>query len=238
MSSILIVEDEPTIAQSLQYVLEAEGFQCHWCDLARKGISYALSECVDLVILDVGLPDISGFEACKSIREQSDVPIIFLTARSEEIDRVVGLEIGADDYVVKPFSPREVCARVKVILKRTRSKLSHSVGDDNFEHRHNAVMSMGEFSIDRLNVKIRYLNVTLPLTKAEYKIFYHLIVNPRQVFSRTQLLVAMDSPCTESYERSVDTHIKTLRAKLKKAGANVASVETVRGFGYRYEPEL
>ena len=231
MPSILIVEDEPTIAHSLQYVLQAEGFECRWCNLAQSGIAYALEERVDLVILDVGLPDASGFEACKKIRAQSDVPIIFLTARSEEIDRVVGLEIGADDYVVKPFSPREVCARVKAILKRTQ-KSDASVAAN--EHRG---ADADGFIVDTRNIEIQFKHKMLPLTRTEYKLFHHLLSNPRQVFSRGQLLTVMESPNHESYERSVDTHIKTLRAKLKDAGAQASAITTVRGFGYRYEPE-
>ena len=231
MSLILIVEDEPTIAQSLQYALQAEGFQCHWCDLAYNGIVYALEKEVDLIILDVGLPDMSGFEACKRIRAECEVPIMFLTARSDEIDRVVGLEIGADDYVVKPFSPREVCARVKAILKRIPSSDSHR------KHIDNTRTQIDGFIIDNKNIEVTFANQTLPFTKAEYKIFHHLLSNPRHVFSREQLLTAIESPNHESYERSVDTHIKTLRAKLKKAGAKSSLITTVRGFGYRYEPE-
>lgn len=124
MPSILIIEDESSIAETLLFALQQEGFTTHWESLASKGLDYIKKQPVDLVIMDIGLPDISGFEACKQLRHFSDIPLIFLTARSEELDKVVGLEIGADDYVVKPFSPREVTARVKVILKRRNSTVA------------------------------------------------------------------------------------------------------------------
>ena len=117
MATVLIVEDEAAIADTLVYALQAEGFTTRWATLAGEALTLLEREAFDLAILDVGLPDISGFEACKRLRRFSDVPVMFLTARNDEIDRVVGLEIGADDYVVKPFSPREVAARVKAILK-------------------------------------------------------------------------------------------------------------------------
>ena len=119
MAHILIVEDESSIADTLVFALQADGQQCIWLQLARDAVAQVQRQPVDLIILDVGLPDINGFEACKLIRQHSNVPILFLTARDSEIDRIVGLEIGADDYVTKPFSPREVAARVRAILKRT-----------------------------------------------------------------------------------------------------------------------
>ena len=227
MPHILIVEDELSIAQSLEFVLQSEAFGTQHLTLAREGLNYVKTMPVDLVILDVGLPDMTGFEACKELRKFSDVPVMFLTARADEIDRIVGLEIGADDYVVKPFSPREVAARVKAILKRRPAPPLIST-----EAMAIAAPVMGDFSVDAHRVEIRYQGYVLPLTKVEFVIFQTLLSQPMRVFSRAQLLESLAGPQWENYERTIDTHIKTLRAKLRDAGADVNVIKTVRGFGY------
>lgn len=217
-NNILLIEDEIGIADNIIYALNTEGFNTIWLQLGNEGIDYIHKNPVDLVILDIGLPDINGFEVCKSIRRQSEVPIIFLTARSEEIDRIVGLEIGADDYVSKPFSPRELSARVKAILKRTYRTTDAT--------EHNSL-----FEINEKQNCIRYMGKELILTRYEYLILKTLLNRPQQVFSRSQL---MDSVWTEpeaSYDRAVDTHIKSLRAKLKKVNQQ-DPIQTHRGFGY------
>lgn len=227
MPHVLIVEDESSIAETLLFVLKSEGFTVHWESVAAKGLDYIKQHQVDLVIMDVGLPDITGFEACKQLRHFSDVPLIFLTARGEELDRVVGLEIGADDYVVKPFSPREVVARVKVILKRRTT----SVATANTEAKENSV-----FELDTERKLIRFCGEPVTLTKLEYQLLEYFLQRPERVLSREQLLEAVGIASDANYDRSIDTHIKTIRSKLRKINPDLDPIKTQRGFGYFYEP--
>lgn len=228
MPNILVVEDEPSIAESLIFVLESESFTAHWETLAAKALLYVQRHSVDLIILDVGLPDMTGFEACKLLRKFSEVPVIFLTARGMEVDRVVGLEIGADDYVVKPFSPRELAARVKAILKRTRPM-------PRIQPSTRAVIS--EFSIDAERKTAYYKQQPLTLTRLEFSLLQTLVEHPERVFSREQLLVSLGISIDASYDRSIDGHIKTLRAKLRAVAPDAEPIKTLRGFGYSYHPE-
>ncbi|MFG0585884.1 two-component system response regulator CreB [Pseudomonas sp. zjy_9] len=224
MPQILIVEDEAAIADTLVYALQAEGFTTHWSSLGSEALPLLESGRFDLAILDVGLPDISGFEVCKRLRRFSEVPVIFLTARSEEIDRVVGLEIGADDYVVKPFSPREVAARVKVILRRmVPRETTESVAP-------------GVFQIDDAAFRIHYHGQALSLTRHEFRLLRTLLGQPGRVFSREQLLDALGVPSEAGYERNIDSHIKSLRAKLRSVAATEEPIQTHRGLGYSFEP--
>jgi two-component system, OmpR family, catabolic regulation response regulator CreB len=227
MPHILILEDEPSIAESLIFVLKAEGFTVHWETLANKALAYAQNKIVDLTIMDVGLPDMSGFEACKQLRKFSDVPVIFLTARGDELDRVVGLEIGADDYVVKPFSPREVAARVKAILKRTQAvaKAPEPINRAN------------DFWVDADRKLIHFRQQPLPLTRFEFCLLQTLIEQPGRVFSRDQLLTAVGVSSDAGYDRAIDGHIKTLRAKIRAIAPHADPIKTQRGFGYAYEPD-
>lgn len=228
MPSVLIIEDESSIAEPLVFALQQEGFATHWVSLASKGLDYIKQQVVDLVIMDVGLPDISGFEACKQLRQFSDVPLMFLTARGEELDRVVGLEIGADDYVVKPFSPREVTARVKVILKRRIvSVATQNKPDENVP---------AEFDLDAERKQIRFCGELLLLTKLEYQLLEYFLQRPERVLSREQLLEAVGIASDANYDRSIDTHIKTLRSKLRKINGVLDPIKTQRGFGYFYQP--
>lgn len=232
MSHILILEDEPSIAESLIFVLQAESFSTHWETLATKALAYIKTQQVDLVIMDVGLPDMTGFEACKQLRKFSEVPVMFLTARGEELDRVVGLEIGADDYVVKPFSPREVAARVKAILKRMRPVI---VATNNLPML--ATEKQHEFIIDTERKTIHYRQQLLQLTRFEFCLLQALVEQPGRVFSRDQLLTAVGVTADAGYDRSIDGHIKTLRAKLRTVDAAADPIKTQRGFGYSYHPE-
>ncbi len=232
MAHILIVEDEPSIADTLLFVLQGEGFSVTWKTLACDGLKLLQTTPIDLVIMDVGLPDITGFEACKQLRKFSNVPVIFLTARGDELDRVVGLEIGADDYVVKPFSPREVAARVKAILKRVVPiPISASVQIESQPE------AKAEFHIDQARLQILYRGQLLQLTRVEFKLLQTLVEQPQRVFSRDQLLTAMGATAEAGYDRSIDTHIKTLRAKLRSIAADAEPIQTQRGFGYSYQPE-
>lgn len=225
MPQILIVEDEAAIADTLVYALQAEGFVTHWTSLGGEALTLLENGVFDLAILDVGLPDISGFEVCKRLRRFSEVPVIFLTARSEEIDRVVGLEIGADDYVVKPFSPREVAARVKVILRRVLPR-------DTAE-----VLAPSLFQIDEAAFRIHYHGQALSLTRHEFRLLRTLLGQPRRVYSREQLLDALGVASEAGYERNIDSHIKSLRAKLRAIAPREEPIQTHRGLGYSFEPE-
>ena len=225
MTHILIVEDEHSIADTLIFVLQAEGFSVTWKTLANEALEVVRSASIDLVIMDVGLPDITGFEACKQLRKFSNVPVIFLTARGDELDRVVGLEIGADDYVVKPFSPREVAARVKAILKRVIPPVVFASGKVE-----------SEFIINNEKLQIYYQGQLLQLTRVEFKLLQTLVEQPQRVFSRDQLLTATGAATDAGYDRNIDTHIKTLRAKLRVVAPTAEPIQTQRGFGYSYQP--
>lgn len=222
--TILVIEDEPAIADNITYALKTEGFEYIWCTTGAEGLESHASNQVDLIILDVGLPDTNGFELCKEIRKTSSVPIIFLTARSDEIDRVVGLEIGGDDYMVKPFSPRELTARIKAIIRRS----SNGTCDTTQMQQ----ISSLPFAVDIQKMAICYHGSMLDLSRYEFKILQTLIEHPGRVFSREQLMQrAWDVPDV-SLERTVDTHIKTIRSKLKAVKPDIDPIETRRGFGY------
>lgn len=221
MPGILIVEDEIAIAETLLFALQGEGFRAHRVALAQEALAALRAEVIDLVILDVGLPDMSGFDCCKALRRFSTVPVMFLTARADEVDRVVGLEIGADDYVVKPFSPREVVARVRAILKRTVPVSARAAG---------------EFEVDLARHSIRYLGQALKLTALEFRLLQQFAGSPERVFSREELLAAVGAATDAGYERNVDTHIKALRAKLREVSPSAEPILTHRGFGYSYQP--
>jgi two-component system catabolic regulation response regulator CreB len=220
---IVLVEDEAAIAENVVYALKNEGLRVDWYELGEQSLAHLHSQPADLVILDVGLPDISGFELCKKIRQFSDVPIIFLTARSDEIDRVVGLEIGGDDYVVKPFSPRELVARVKVILRRNVTAVVEQPSKQ---------IQCTAFTIDLPKRKICYHSTPLELTAYEFGILQVLLGQPERVFTREQLMDAVWPSSQESFDRSVDTHIKLLRAKLKLIDEAEQPLVTHRGVGY------
>ena len=229
MPHILIVEDEAAIADTLVYALQAEGFATTWSNLAGEALERLRQQPFDLLILDVGLPDISGFEACRRLRRFSDIPVIFLTARNAEVDRVVGLEIGADDYVVKPFSPREVAARAKAILRRLAPR----------EPAQDAppLQPDGPFQVDLERYRIHYRGQPLALTRHEFRLLQTLLGQPQRVFTRERLLDALGVAAEVGYERTVDSHIKSLRAKLRQVDPVAEPIQTHRGLGYSYDPE-
>lgn len=216
---ILIVEDEPAIADTIQYALETEGFDTRHLAAGRPVLDILESAAIDLIVLDIGLPDISGIELCLEIRKRSTVPIIFLTARDAEVDRVVGLEIGGDDYVTKPFSPRELAARVRAVLRRGASAPDADV-------------TAPGFMLDESRRLITYCDTPLELSHYEYRILRIFIQRPGHVYSREQLMnLAWDEP-ESSMDRTVDAHIKNLRAKLKSVRPNHDPIVTHRGVGY------
>ena len=237
-SHILLLEDEESIADALIYSLKAEGFQVTWWQLVQDVLTNF--QHADLLILDVGLPDGNGFELCKQIRRHSEVPVIFLTARASEIDRVVGLEIGADDYVVKPFSPRELVARVKAILKRTQRQLPIGaiIPDSQLIHDPLATNDQlqGDFILRANAVQILLKQQPLPLTALEYRLLCHFLAHPKQVLSREQLLQSCGLAADAGYDRNIDTHIKSLRAKFRQI-SELNYLLTQRGFGYSLHPQ-
>ena len=227
--TILVAEDETAIADTVLYALRSEGFAAEHVLLGGEVAAKVRAGKVDLVVLDVGLPDITGFEVCRQLRTFSDIPVIFLTARDSEIDRVVGLELGADDYVVKPFSPRELVARVRARLRRHAPPAS----TDWQVH--------GRFEIDREGRRIRYAGQALDLTRYEYGLLETLLQRPGAVLTRAQLMDRVWTDALDSGDRTVDTHIKTLRAKLRDVdgaidgasdGAGDDRIRTHRGLGY------
>ena len=222
---ILIVEDERAIAETIQYALETDGFETHCLASGKPVISLLEKEAIDLIILDIGLPDINGMELCKQIRKTHSLPIIFLTARADEVDRVVGLEIGGDDYVVKPFSPRELSARIKAVLRRTQQAA--------------AVPSPSQaFQINESRRQISYFGTPVELSRYEYNLLKILIHRPGQVYSRDQLMdLAWDEP-EASMDRTVDAHIKNIRAKMKTIKPEIDPIITHRGVGYALKEDL
>lgn len=230
--SILVVEDESAIADTILYALRTDGMRAEHCVLGGQALAHLREHRPDLVVLDVGLPDINGFEVCRTLRTFSDVPVIFLTARHEEIDRIVGLEIGADDYVVKPFSPRELAARVRVILRRTRAHAAPVTAAPG--HTAAAAPSAG-FHHDAEGARIAYRGQWLDLTRYEYRLLALLVQHPGRIYARAQLMDLVWHDALDTVDRTVDTHVKTLRAKLREVDAGGDPIRTHRGMGYSLE---
>ncbi|HOZ05131.1 MAG TPA: two-component system response regulator CreB [Arenimonas sp.] len=220
MARILLVEDEAAIADAAIYALQTEAYEVVHVGLGREALALLQSEKFDVLILDVGLPDQTGFDVCRELRKFSQIPLIFLTARGGEIDRVLGLEIGADDYMVKPFSPRELVARVRVCLRRNA-----------VVEKPGSLAAPARFKHDPQGQRIEYMGQILNLTRYEYLLLATLLSRPGAVFSRAKLMQDIWVDALETADRTVDTHIKTLRAKLRTI--DVADVlQTHRGMGY------
>jgi two-component system catabolic regulation response regulator CreB len=223
---ILIVDDEPAIVDAIQYALETDGFETACLFLGMSVMSALAEQPADLVILDIGLPDISGLELCREIRRTSEVPIIFLTARVDEIDRVVGLELGADDYITKPFSPREVSARVKAVLRRTGTGSNCSPP------------LSSAFTVNESKRRIWFRGESLDLSRYEFEILKTFIRRPGHVFSREQLMELVWEHPEASFDRTIDAHIKNIRAKLKRICPESDPIVTHRGTGYSLRDDL
>jgi two-component system, OmpR family, catabolic regulation response regulator CreB len=225
MPSILLVEDETAIADTVLYALRAEGFEATHCLTGQDALRATRDGHHDLAILDVGLPDIGGFALCRELRRERDLPVIFLTARDAEIDRVLGFELGADDYVVKPFSPRELVARVRALLRRVQAlaEVPAPAG------------VAGDFEHDAEGKRVRYRGQLLDLTRYEYGLLAALLARPGAVLSRAQLMDRVWGDALESGDRTVDTHVKTLRAKLRVLAPDADPIHTHRGLGYSLE---
>jgi len=227
---ILVVDDEPKIAEICQDYLKAAGFEVATAQNGPDGLNAARREKPDLVVLDLMLPGMDGLDVCRTLRRESDVPIIMLTARVEEADKLIGLELGADDYITKPFSPRELVARVRVVLRRAS-------GDPASD-----VIRAGAVTLDRARYEANLpgaagrADVTLSLTPTEFEILATLMSQPGRIFSRAQLLQAAHGIAFESYERAIDSHIRNLRRKLESARPDAHYIVTVHGVGYKFEP--
>lgn len=217
---ILVIDDESAIVDTIIYALNRENFSSEHCSNGKEALNILEKQSFSLIILDVGLPDTTGFELCKTIRETLDTPIIFLTARDDEIDKILGLEIGADDYVTKPFSPRELVARVKTILKRRNHSNQQSVD------------KIAAFTNHTQSNSIYFNDTRLNLTTAEYLIIAQMMKRKNIIFSRLELL-DITGASEDSTDRTIDTHIKSIRAKLKNANAP-DNIVTHRGLGYSW----
>ena len=222
-SQILLVEDEAMIAQVQQAYLQNAGYLVHWHERGDAVIEAVKIQKPDVVLLDIMIPDIKGRDGvalCQAIREFSDVPIMMVTAKVEELDRLVGFESGADDYLCKPFSPKEMVARVKALLRR----------------RHSPSIAQSAFVYDPAAQVIRYGDQKLDLTPTELRLFNTLLMQPKRIFSRDQLIAQAYNDNLEVFDRAVDSHIKNLRKKIALVLPDVEVVQSVYGLGYRYSP--
>lgn len=224
-NKILLVEDEPKVCELIKAYLVKDGDDVVIASDGKTAIEQEQIYKPDLILLDLNLPELDGLEVCRTIRKQSNVPIIMLTARDEEVDKVVGLEIGADDYVTKPFSPRELAARVSAVLRRYREGLKKG-----------ELLVAGELRLDPGKHEATYFGEPLNLTAAEFKLLSVLARNPGRVCTRLQLMDSAFGESYEGYERTIDAHIKNIRQKMAKvAPKNPNSLATVRGVGYKLE---
>ena len=221
---ILVVDDEPQILKVLQAYLEKDGSQVVSAMDGKQALEVFSREDPTFVILDLNLPGLDGLEVCREMRRSSSVPIMMLTARVEEVDKLIGLELGADDYVVKPFSPREVVARVKTILKRVNAGTLKG-----------EIIQAGNLTIDLGQHTVNLNGRLIELTPTEFQILVTLASNPRRVFSRLQIMEHAQGDAFEGYERTIDAHIKNLRIKLEPDPRNPIYIQTVFGLGYKFE---
>jgi len=226
---ILVVDDEPTIVETVSYNLRLENFETVSATTAEQCLDLARKENPDLVLLDVMLPSANGFEICRRLRQFSDVPVIMLTARAEETDRIVGLEIGADDYVTKPFSMRELMARVKSVLRRRTAQSSAAVVD--------TMIRVGNIIIDAPRHEVMRDGVPLELSRKEFELLHHFVKNMNRTISRESLLDEVWGKDMCVGERTVDVHVRWLREKIEEDPSMPKRLLTVRGVGYQFRYE-
>jgi DNA-binding response OmpR family regulator len=223
MTTVLVVEDEIEIARVVRDYLRNAGFEVIVVGDGGSAVASVRSAKPDLLVLDLGLPGRDGLDVAREIRRWSDTPIVMLTARGDETDRIVGLEIGADDYVVKPFSPKELVARVRAVLRRTRTAVR---GDE--------VVRAGDVEIDTAKMRVSVGARQVDLTPTEFQLLATLAREPGRVFTRSQLLDAVHGVAIESYERAIDAHVKNIRRKIEPTPGSPRYVVTVHGVGYRF----
>ena len=222
---MLVVDDEPKIVDVVREYLEHAGFSVRTAGDGPAALERARALAPDLVVLDLGLPGLDGLDVARQLRKSSRVPVIILTARGEEVDRIIGLELGADDYLVKPFSPRELVARVRAVLRRVDER--DAAGADE-------PIVRGDVVVDPARRRVTVAGTPVELTPTEFDLLAHLARQPGRVFTRAQLLTAVHGVAVESYERAVDAHIKNLRRKLEPDPRHPRYVLTAHGIGYRF----
>jgi DNA-binding response OmpR family regulator len=228
MKTVLVVDDEPRIAQLARDYLEHAGFAVLLAGDGKSGLLAVRTRQPDLVVLDLGLPELDGLAVTRAIRETSNLPIVMLTARDDELDRILGLELGADDYITKPFSPRELVARVRAVLRRTE-RAAAEPGDR---------VVVGDLALDASRLRTSVAGRSVELTPTEFSILLTMARQPGRIFTRSQLLDAVRGVAFESYERAIDAHVKNIRRKLEPEPHQPRYVLTVYGMGYRVaEPE-
>lgn len=226
---VLVVDDEPTIRETIAYTLRREGFAVETAAEGTRALAIARERMPDLIVLDVMLPGMDGLQVCRVLRHESAVPIIMLSARGEEVDRVVGLEIGADDYLTKPFAMRELVARIKAQLRRVHLETERAAKSDAVSDE----IQIGDLRIDQSSHRVTVAGQELALKPMEYELLVYLARNPDRLFSRAQLLRNVWGYEVPVETRTVDVHIRWLRMKLGKFGGGVPTIETTRGVGYR-----
>jgi DNA-binding response OmpR family regulator len=231
---ILVVEDEPALQETLSYNLTKQGYEVEAVGDGRLALEAARARTPDLIVLDLMLPGLDGFEVCKILRKEMTVPILMLTARDEEIDRVVGLEVGADDYLTKPFSMRELLARVKAQLRRTEL-LRQELGKIQTPETIHKVLTFGDLSIDQTRREVTLGGEVLPLKPQEYELLVFFAEHKGQMLSREFILERVWGWDYIGDSRSVDVHVRWLRQKIEQDAANPQRIITVRGGGYRFE---
>jgi two-component system alkaline phosphatase synthesis response regulator PhoP len=224
---ILVVDDEPKIVKQARDYLERGGFRVVTAGDGTTALAVARDERPDLIVLDLNLPKLDGLDVCRALRRESDVPIIMLTARVEETDRLIGLELGADDYITKPFSPRELVARVRAVLRRVQGGV-----------RRPGLIRAGDLEIDLHGHRLTRAGESIHLTRTEFNLLATLAQHPGQTFTRAQLLDRLHGVRYDGYDRSVDAHVKNLRRKLESDPLEPRYVLTVYGIGYKFTDEV
>ena len=226
--TVLVIEDDNAMSQLIQLYLEHEGYRSFGVGDGSSGIELARSRDPDLIILDMNLPGIDGADVCRSLRTDSDVPIIVVTARVDEEERLVGLDLGADDYVTKPFSPRELMARIRAVLRRTARESGGTDGQS-------GTLALGPYLVDRDARTVQVASHDLSLTPTEYRLLVHFLQANRRTLNRMQIIESAIGYDFDGFDRTVDTHISNLRRKLEHATGGERHLKTVYGVGYRFE---
>jgi DNA-binding response OmpR family regulator len=229
MENVLIIDDDTGLCELVGEYLEAEGFKVEAVHNGEAGVERALSGEHKLAVLDVMLPSINGFEVLRRIRSQSQLPIVMLTARGDDVDRIVGLEIGADDYLPKPFNPRELLARINAVLRRARS-------DEQNEKQGRETLTVGDIEMDNRTRTVHREGEALELTVVEYDLLEMLLQSPGRIVTREELVKKVLNRSLSPFERSIDMHVSNLRKKLGHQVQGVERIKTMRGVGYIYAP--
>jgi DNA-binding response OmpR family regulator len=226
MKTILVVDDEPKIVELARDYLEHAGFAVVSAFDGSEALTRARTDAPDLIVLDLGLPKLDGLDVARALRRNSNVPIVILSGRSDETDKLVGLELGADDYVTKPFSPKELVARVRAVLRRIERPVPPS-----------DIIRASDVTLDVPRMRVRAADRDVELTATEFQLLAALAREPGRVFTRSQLLDAVHGVAFESYERAIDAHVKNIRRKLESEPRDPRYVQTVHGVGYRFRDD-